>query len=75
MLSYLVYSCDTVVYIRIWKTFPHLLYLDEPKRLRYPKPWYGPSPFSLIGSLLLKDLSFISSPEPLGSQGELIGWP
>ena len=29
MFSYLVYSRDTVVYIRVWKTFPRLLYLDE----------------------------------------------
>ena len=24
-----MYSRDTVVYIRVWKTFPRLLYLDE----------------------------------------------
>ena len=29
MFSYLVYSRDTVVYIRVWKTFPRLLCLDE----------------------------------------------
>ena len=29
MFSYLVYSRDTVVYIRVRKTFPRLLYLDE----------------------------------------------
>ena len=29
MFSYLVYSRDIVVYIRVWKTFPRLLYLDE----------------------------------------------
>ena len=29
MFSYLVYFRDTVVYIRVWKTFPRLLYLDE----------------------------------------------
>ena len=29
MFSYLVYSRDPVVYIRVWKTFPRLLYLDE----------------------------------------------
>ena len=29
MFSYLVYSRDTVVYIRVWKAFPRLLYLDE----------------------------------------------
>ena len=29
MFSYLVYSSDIVVYIRVWKTFPRLLYLDE----------------------------------------------
>ena len=29
MFSYLEYSRDTVVYIRVWKTFPRLLYLDE----------------------------------------------
>ena len=29
MFSYLVYSRDTGVYIRVWKTIPRLLYLDE----------------------------------------------
>ena len=29
MFSYLVYSRVIVVYIRVWKTFPRLLYLDE----------------------------------------------
>ena len=29
MISYLVYSRDIFVYIRVWKTFPRLLYLDE----------------------------------------------
>ena len=29
MFSYLMYSHDTVVYIRVWKTIPRLLYLDE----------------------------------------------
>ena len=29
MFSYLVYSSDIVVYIRVWKTFLRLLYLDE----------------------------------------------
>ena len=29
MFSYLVYSRDTVVYIRVRKTFTRLLYLDE----------------------------------------------
>ena len=28
MFTYLVYSRDTIVYIRVWKTFPRLLYLD-----------------------------------------------
>ena len=29
MFTYLVYYRDTIVYIRVWKTFPRLLYLDE----------------------------------------------
>ena len=29
IFSYLVYFRDKVVYIRVWKTFPRLLYLDE----------------------------------------------
>ena len=29
MFTYLVYSRDTIVYIRVWKTFLRLLYLDE----------------------------------------------
>ena len=36
MFSYFVYSCDTVVYIRVQQTFPRLLYLDE--RCDYTMP-------------------------------------
>ena len=32
-------------------------------------------PQAIFQSFLLEMLGFISSPEPLGSQGELIGWP
>ena len=54
----------TIVFVSIILYYSNSLWLNVPKsigslkRLNHPKPRYGQSPFSLIRSLLLKDLSF-----------------
>ena len=71
MFSYLVYSRDIVVYIRVWKTFPRLLYLDERcvpandtkgsklEPTNFPRRWRGsnPGPLAQEASALTTRLS------------------
>ena len=47
-----IFYYNNYLWLRVAKSMGSL------KRLKQGKPRYGPSPFSLIGSLLLKDLSF-----------------
>ena len=52
-IDYPVERCKNTVILHVAKSIQSL------KRLKQSKPWYGPSPFSLICSPLLKALSLI----------------